>query len=93
MTVNWSNLDYDEEDFAEAFRVFDKNGDGRITDKELSQVLKELGIIISEEDIRLMIAELDKDGNGTLYIYIGNVARRSSVARAQVICIFCLPVM
>jgi hypothetical protein len=70
LTVNWSNLDYDEEDFAEAFRVFDKNGDGRITDKELSQVLKELGIIISEEDIRLMIAELDKDGNGTLYTYL-----------------------
>ena len=66
LSVNWSNLDYDEDDFAEAFRVFDKNGDGRITAQELGQVLKELGIVLKSDDIKLMIAELDKDGNGTI---------------------------
>lgn len=60
------NSDYDEEDFMDAFRVFDIDGDGRITDKELKLVLKELGIKMSKSDIKKMIKELDKDGNGTI---------------------------
>lgn len=58
--------DYDEDDFMDAFRVFDTNGDGRITAKELNHVLKELGIKMSKSDIKKMISELDRDGNGTI---------------------------
>jgi calmodulin len=60
------NTDYDEDDFLDAFRVFDLNGDGRITDKELNYVLKELGIKMNKKDIEKMINELDKDKNGTI---------------------------
>lgn len=61
-----SNLGYDEDDFMDAFRVFDTNGDGRITAKELNHVLKELGIKMTRNEIKKMIGELDKDGNGTI---------------------------
>lgn len=47
-------------------KVFDENGDGRITAKELNHVLKELGIKMSKKDIKKMIKELDNDGNGTI---------------------------
>lgn len=66
LSINWSNLDYDKEDFAEAFSIFDKDGDGRITASELKKVLSELGIKLSKDDIKNMIQELDKDGNGTI---------------------------
>ena len=46
--------------------MFDENGDGRITAKELNHVLKELGIKMSKKDIKKMIKELDNDGNGTI---------------------------
>jgi calmodulin len=60
------NTDYDEDDFMDAFRVFDLNGDGRITAKELNYALKELGIKMKKKDIEKMINELDKDKNGTI---------------------------
>lgn len=62
-TTSWSslnNLGYDEDDFMDAFRVFDTNGDGRITAKELNHVLKELGIKMTRNEIKKMIGELDK---------------------------------
>lgn len=65
------NSDYDEEDFMDAFRIFDINGDGKITAKELKNVLKELGIKMDKNDVKKMIKELDKDGNGTIE-YSGN---------------------
>lgn len=64
----WSSITdfYDEEDFMDAFRIFDTNGDGRITAKELNQVLKDLGICLNKKEIKKMIRDLDKDGNGTI---------------------------
>lgn len=58
--------DYGEEDFMDAFRIFDTDGDGRITAKELTSVLSELGLKTSKSDIKKMIKELDKDNNGTI---------------------------
>ena len=64
---NWSlNSEYDGEDFMDAFRIFDTDGDGKITAKELNHVLKELGIKMNKNDIKKMIKELDNDGNGTI---------------------------
>lgn len=61
--TSWSslnNMGYDEEDFMDAFRVFDTNGDGRITAKELNHVLRGLGIKMSSNEVKKMINELDK---------------------------------
>jgi Ca2+-binding EF-hand superfamily protein len=64
---SWSiNTDYYEEDFMDAFRIFDTDGNGRITAKELNHVLKELGINMKKKEIKKMIKELDRDGNGTI---------------------------
>ncbi|CAL0322925.1 unnamed protein product [Lupinus luteus] len=44
--------------------MFDRNGDGQITKKELSESLKNLGICISEEDLIQMIEKIDVNGDG-----------------------------
>ncbi len=63
---NGLNGKYAEEDFVEAFKYFDTNGDGKITHSELQRVLKKLEISISKQEVKKMINELDKDGNGTI---------------------------
>merc|ERR1719204_2975492 len=51
------------EKLKEAFNMFDKDGDGRITQKELADVLQQLGQTPSEKELSDMIAEVDQDGN------------------------------
>ena len=46
----------------EAFQLFDKNGDGKITLKELNKVLRNMGQNPTECEIADMIARADKDG-------------------------------
>ena len=50
----------------EAFSLFDKDGDGSITAKELGTVLRSLGQKPTEAELQDMINEVDADGNGTL---------------------------
>lgn len=49
-------------EFREAFHMFDKDGDGRITAKELGTVLRSLGQNPTETELRDMINEVDADG-------------------------------
>lgn len=53
-------------DLAEAFGVFDENGDGLITVEELQSVLKSLGLQEGRAigDCRKMIEKVDKNGDG-----------------------------
>ena len=53
-------------EFKEAFQIFDKDGDGSITTKELGTVMRSLGQNPSEEELADMIEEVDKDGSGTI---------------------------
>jgi calmodulin len=53
-------------EFKEAFQIFDKDGDGSITTKELGTVMRSLGQNPSEEELQKMIEEVDKDGSGTI---------------------------
>ncbi|KAJ6434269.1 hypothetical protein OIU84_017883 [Salix udensis] len=53
-------------EFREAFCLFDKDGDGRITLEELATVFKSLDRGATEEELRIMIGEVDADGNGTI---------------------------
>ncbi|XP_026459088.1 polcalcin Syr v 3-like [Papaver somniferum] len=43
---------------------FDANGDGKISSTELSDVLKALGSETSPEELKQMMDEIDKDGDG-----------------------------
>jgi len=53
-------------EFKEAFTLFDKDGDGRITTYELASVMHFLGSKPSQEQIEEMIDQVDIDGNGTV---------------------------
>ena len=48
-------------EFKEAFTLFDKDGDGTITIKELGTVMNP-----TEAELQDMINEVDADGNGTI---------------------------
>ncbi|XP_065854601.1 calmodulin-like protein 8 [Euphorbia lathyris] len=53
-----------EEELKEAFKVFDKDRDGFISPTELRHVMMNLGEILSDEEVELMIREADLDGDG-----------------------------
>lgn len=52
--------------FREAFSLFDKDRDGKITSKELSTVMRALGSAPSESEVQDMINEVDLDNDGTV---------------------------
>ena len=53
-------------EFKEAFSLFDKDGDGTITTKELGTVMRSLGQNPTEAELQDMINEVDADGMFTL---------------------------
>ena len=55
-----------EEEILEAFRIFDKDGNGFISAAELRHVLTNLGESITEEEVDEMISEADVDGDGQI---------------------------
>lgn len=65
-------------EFKEAFQIFDKDGDGSITTKELGTVMRSLGQNPTEEELKNMIREVDADGSGTIDFkeFLGLMARK-----------------
>merc|ERR1712169_91755 len=55
-----------KEELKEAFRIYDKEGNGYITTQVLKEILRELDNRLSEEDIEGIVDEVDEDGSGTL---------------------------
>lgn len=53
-----------EEEIREAFRVFDKDGNGFISAAELRHVMTSLGEKLTDEEVDEMIREADIDGDG-----------------------------
>lgn len=54
------------QELKEAFRLYDKEGNGYITTDVLREILKELDDKITEDDLNSMIEEIDSDGSGTV---------------------------
>ncbi|GBP00698.1 Calmodulin [Eumeta japonica] len=53
-------------EFREAFRLFDKDGDGTITKEELGRVMRSLGQFARVEELQDMLQEVDRDGDGNV---------------------------
>ena len=65
-----------EEEIREAFRVFDKDGNGFISAAELRHVMTNLGEKLTDEEVDEMIREADIDGDGQVN-YEGKWSKQS----------------
>ncbi|XP_066981496.1 troponin C, isotype gamma-like [Macrobrachium rosenbergii] len=63
-------IEEDEEalkaELKEAFRIYDKEGNGFITTEVLREILSEIDNKLTPEDLDGIIEEVDEDGSGTL---------------------------
>eukprot|EP01006_Ploeotia_vitrea_P035426 TRINITY_DN65875_c12_g7_i1.p1 TRINITY_DN65875_c12_g7~~TRINITY_DN65875_c12_g7_i1.p1 ORF type:complete len:160 (-),score=100.63 TRINITY_DN65875_c12_g7_i1:728-1207(-) len=66
MQNNPNHYKDDEQELREAFNVFDENGDGSITAKELTRIMQCVGEKISKDTIDMMIKSVDLDGDGEI---------------------------
>jgi Ca2+-binding EF-hand superfamily protein len=65
--VEAAAIDYDlAMKFSDTFKLFDKDGDGRIEKYEFGEVLKSLGLAENEENVETLMNEFDKDGDGAV---------------------------
>ena len=53
-----------EREIREAFRAYDKDGNGLISPAELKQTITEMGDECTDEEVEEMIKEADTDGDG-----------------------------
>jgi len=72
-SAGWDNLTGSDQlteeqvaEFKEAFSLFDKDGDGTVTTKELGTVFRSLGQNPTAAELQDMINGVDADGNGTV---------------------------
>ena len=61
-----------EDEMREAFKVFDKDGDGFISAAELRHVMANLGEKLTDDEVEEMIREADLDGDGKVD-YLGEL--------------------
>lgn len=69
-----------EEELREAFKTFDRDGNGRISAAELRHVMTNLGEKLTDEEVDEMIKEADLDGDGEVN-YNGEVCFQSFHAK------------
>ncbi|XP_015922240.1 troponin C [Parasteatoda tepidariorum] len=55
-----------QEELREAFRMYDKEGNGYINVIDLREILRALDDKLTEDELDEMIAEIDTDGSGTV---------------------------
>lgn len=93
-----------EEEIREAFRVFDKDGNGFISAAELRHVMTNLGEKLTDEEVDEMIREADIDGDGQVNyegrsfphaIHIKSDLARSAMLMLQMVvkCRWLLPLL
>lgn len=67
ISCDWSEICFE---FVQTFKMIDKDGDGKITSKELEALLSRVGLVgaepPTEEELKLMLSDVDKDGDGCI---------------------------
>merc|ERR1711978_465604 len=56
-----------KKELKEAFRIYDKEGNGYISTDVLKEILRELDNKLTEDDLDNIVDEVDEDSSGTLY--------------------------
>merc|ERR1712164_62009 len=78
-----------EEELIEAFKVFDRDGNGFISAAELRHLMTNLGEKLTDEEVDEMIREADVDGDGQINyeefvkMMMAKRRRRNAVAEFQ----------
>eukprot|EP00658_Telonema_sp_P-2_P082621 TRINITY_DN8766_c0_g3_i2.p1 TRINITY_DN8766_c0_g3~~TRINITY_DN8766_c0_g3_i2.p1 ORF type:complete len:157 (-),score=53.82 TRINITY_DN8766_c0_g3_i2:379-849(-) len=54
--------------FTEAFKMFDKDGSGRVDVHEFREVFESLGMDPTDSEMQMMLMDVDKDGSGDIDI-------------------------
>jgi len=64
-TIHLNKLENNEHLF-NAFQLFDKDGNGHISQDELAQALKDSGFALSDDEVKAMIKDADKNKDGNI---------------------------
>lgn len=75
----------DSEMIREAFRVFDRDGNGFITAEEFRYFMTHMGEQFSDQEVDEIISEVDIDGDGQVCTYIF-IVHRISLQLQKVYC-------
>ena len=63
MTDRWSQTEPTEKDVQAAFDLFDKNGDGKISEAEFRAVMTGVGEKLTDEEVRRLALKQEKDNS------------------------------
>merc|ERR1712048_1435110 len=69
LTATMNRKDYEKECIIwSAFRVFDRNGDGKITENEVERLLasQELQKVVGDSVVKALLSEVDTNGDGAI---------------------------
>ncbi|GAN10979.1 calmodulin-like isoform 1 [Mucor ambiguus] len=65
-----------QEEIKETFRVFDRDGNGYISESELRHIMASVGEKLTEDELNVMLREADVDGDGQInyeeFCYLAN---------------------